>query len=90
MCGSVVAGGDALTGVQVVPTVQGPLESPEDVARETADLVQKQDQNRDLQEKRISQLDEAIKMSQQSTLEGGGVLSRALRVTFCALALVCV
>lgn len=54
---------------EVVPSVSGPLESPEDVAKEATELAQKQDHYRDLQEKRIAQLDDAIRMSQQQTLD---------------------
>lgn len=54
---------------EVVPAIPGPLESPEDVAKETAELVQKQDAYRDSQEARISQLDEAIKQGQVQSIE---------------------
>lgn len=54
---------------EVVPATPGPHESAQDVAKEHAELVGRQDAYRDAQEARIGRLDEAVKQSEANTLE---------------------
>lgn len=54
---------------EVVPLEPAPLESPEGVAKETAELIRRQDAYRDQQEQRIVKLEDAIRSSQSATLD---------------------